>query len=173
MEAFESHYVCNHSDETGRYAYDQQPGVGHWNCSKLLQATLPLLDEVPEKAIEVAYAILERYGPVFVERNLASWRAKLGLREARDTDAELINALVQVLERSRADFTNFFRALAARARPRRGPRRLRPLAGGLSRAPRAGTVRRHRARGAHEPGQPEVRAAQPPGPGRHREGAGR
>jgi uncharacterized protein YdiU (UPF0061 family) len=118
MEAFESHYVCNHSDETGRYAYDQQPGVGHWNCSKLLQATLPLLDEAPEKAIEAAYAILERYGPVFVERNLASWRAKLGLREARDTDAELINALFQVLERSRADFTNFFRALAAPASAR-------------------------------------------------------
>jgi uncharacterized protein YdiU (UPF0061 family) len=112
MEAFDSHYICNHTDETGRYAYDQQPGVGHWNCSRLLQATLPLLDEVPEKAIEIAYSILERYGPVFVAHNLASWRAKLGLREARDADAELINNLFQVLERSRADFTNFFRALA-------------------------------------------------------------
>ena len=112
MEAFESHYVCNHTDETGRYAYDQQPGVGHWNCSRLLQATLPLLDEVPEKAIEIAYAILERYGPVFAAHNLASWRAKLGLREASESDPELINTLLQVLERSRADFTSFFRALA-------------------------------------------------------------
>jgi hypothetical protein len=112
MEQFESHWICNHSDETGRYAYDRQPGVGHWNCSRLLQATLPLLDEAPEKAIDVAYSILERYGPAFVAHNLASWRAKLGLREARETDPELINGLLQVLERSRADFTSFFRALA-------------------------------------------------------------
>ncbi|MGQ0586269.1 MAG: protein adenylyltransferase SelO, partial [Gammaproteobacteria bacterium] len=91
MEEFEAHYICNHTDETGRYAYDQQPGVGHWNCSRLLQATLPLLDPVPEKAIEIAYEILERYGSVFVTEHLRLLRAKLGLLEARDTDAELLN----------------------------------------------------------------------------------
>jgi len=112
MEAFDAHYICNHSDETGRYAYDQQPGIGHWNCSRLLQATLPLLDEVPEKSIEIAYAILDRYGKLFVQENLAQWRAKLGLREARDTDPELINGLLTVLDRSKADFTMVFRALA-------------------------------------------------------------
>jgi uncharacterized protein YdiU (UPF0061 family) len=112
MEQFESHWICNHTDETGRYAYDQQPAVGHWNCSKLLQATLPLLDPEPDKAIEIAYAILERYGPAFVAANLAHWRAKLGLREARDSDPELVNKLLNVLDRSRADFTNVFRALA-------------------------------------------------------------
>jgi uncharacterized protein YdiU (UPF0061 family) len=112
MEQFESHWICNHTDEAGRYAYDQQPAVGHWNCAKLLQATLPLLDAEPEKAIEVAYAILERYGPAFVAENLARWRAKLGLREARDTDPELVNRLLHVLDRSRADFTNVFRLLA-------------------------------------------------------------
>jgi uncharacterized protein YdiU (UPF0061 family) len=118
MEAFESHYICNHTDETGRYAYDQQPAVGHWNCSRLLQATLPLLDPVPEKAIEIAYGILERYGQAFVPENLARWRAKLGLREARDADADLINELLQILDRSRADFPVFFRALAEPAAAR-------------------------------------------------------
>jgi uncharacterized protein YdiU (UPF0061 family) len=113
MEQFESHWICNHSDEAGRYAYDQQPAVGHWNCAKLLQATLPLLDAEPEKAIEVAYGILERYGHAFVAENLARWRAKLGLREPRDTDPALVNALLNVLDRSRADFTTVFRALAA------------------------------------------------------------
>ncbi len=112
MEQFQAHWICNHSDETGRYAYDQQPAVGHWNCSRLLQATLPLLHEQPEQAVEIAYAILDRYGPAFVAENLARWRAKLGLREARDTDPELINALLHILDRSRADFTTVFRALA-------------------------------------------------------------
>jgi len=112
MEQFEAHYICNHSDDSGRYAYDQQPAVGHWNCSRLLQATLPLLDETPEKAVEAAYAILERYGQVFVPENLRLWRAKLGLRTAHDKDPELVNGLLHVLDRSKADFTTVFRALA-------------------------------------------------------------
>jgi len=112
MDAFDAHHVCNHSDEMGRYAYDQQPPVAHWNVSRLLQATLPLLDAEPDKAVATAYALLERFGAVFVEENLKLWRAKLGLRESRDTDPGLINALLNALDRSRADFTRSFRLLA-------------------------------------------------------------
>jgi serine/tyrosine/threonine adenylyltransferase len=113
MEAFDAHHVCNHSDEHGRYAYDQQPAVGHWNCSRLLQATLPLLDPEPERAVQIAYSILERYGAAFVAENLARWRAKLGLREAREGDPQLVNGLLEILHRSRADFPTVFRRLAA------------------------------------------------------------
>ena len=112
MEAFDAGFICNHSDDSGRYAYDQQPAIGHWNCSRLLQATLPLLADKPEQAVEIAYGILERYGPTFVAENLARWRAKLGLREARDTDPELVNELLAILARSKADFTTVFRRLA-------------------------------------------------------------
>jgi hypothetical protein len=112
IDAFDAHYVCNHSDETGRYAYDQQPGIAHWNCSRLLQATLPLLDENPDKAIEVAHGILERFAAVYVPDNLRRWRAKLGLREERETDAALVDALLGILHRSKADFTRTFRLLA-------------------------------------------------------------
>ena len=113
MEAFDAHWICNHSDDNGRYAYDQQPGIAHWNCSRLLQATLPLLDAVPEKAIEIAYEVLDRFGKTFVPENLALWRAKLGLRDAREDDPALVNALLTVLDRSKADFTTVFRLLAA------------------------------------------------------------
>jgi len=118
MEAFDSHYICNHSDETGRYAYDQQPGIGAWNCSRLLQATLPLLSSEPEQAVEVAYEVLERYGKAFVAENVARWRAKLGLRDEHDKDPDLVNGLLTILERSKADFTTVFRALAAPERAR-------------------------------------------------------
>jgi uncharacterized protein YdiU (UPF0061 family) len=112
IDAFEAHHICNHSDEAGRYAYDQQPAVGHWNVSRLLQATLPLLHAEAEKAVELAYSILESYGRAFVEENVKQWRAKLGLRDAQDTDPELVNPLLNLLDRSRADFTNTFRRLA-------------------------------------------------------------
>lgn len=112
LDAFDATHVCNHSDEHGRYAYDQQPAVAHWNCSRLLQATLPLLDADPEKAVEIATEILAGFEPTFIAANLANWHAKLGLREVQDSDAELINQWLQVLHRSKADFTNSFRLLA-------------------------------------------------------------
>jgi serine/tyrosine/threonine adenylyltransferase len=112
LDAFDADFICNHSDEGGRYAYDQQPGIGHWNCSRLLQATLPLLHETPEEAVKIAYAILERYGAVFTEAMRGHWRAKLGLAEARDEDPALINELLAILDRSKADFTTVFRLLA-------------------------------------------------------------
>jgi uncharacterized protein YdiU (UPF0061 family) len=118
MEEFDADWICNHSDESGRYAYDQQPAIGHWNCSRLLQATLPLLAPEPEAAIEVAYGILEAYGQAFVRENVARWRAKLGLREGRDSDPELVNTFLALLDRSKADFTTVFRLLPDPAKAR-------------------------------------------------------
>src|SRR5690348_4030008 len=51
MDGFDAQWICNHTDEGGRYAYDQQPMVGHWNCSRLVQATLPLLATDPDAAV--------------------------------------------------------------------------------------------------------------------------
>ncbi|WP_043114711.1 protein adenylyltransferase SelO [Solimonas soli] len=112
IDAFDAHHICNHSDDGGRYAYDRQPGIGLWNCSRLLQATLPLLHEDENEAVKIAEHLLERYGPAYSERVTALWRAKIGLREAREGDAELINRFLTLLHRGRADFTRSFRLLA-------------------------------------------------------------
>ena len=112
MEGFDAGYICNHSDEGGRYAYDQQPTVGHWNCSRLLQATLPLLSDTPEKAVEIATTILESYAPAYGAAVVKSWRAKLGLVEEHEADPELINRFLSILHRGRSDFTLSFRRLS-------------------------------------------------------------
>ncbi|MGQ0502619.1 MAG: protein adenylyltransferase SelO [Panacagrimonas sp.] len=112
LDGFDSGHICNHSDEAGRYAYDQQPRIGYWNCSRLLQAVLPLLHEVPEQAVEIAQGILARYPEVYAETVLARWRAKLGLREAREGDRELANLFLNILDRGKNDFTRCFRGLA-------------------------------------------------------------
>ncbi|MGH8459980.1 MAG: protein adenylyltransferase SelO [Stenotrophobium sp.] len=112
MDGFDTHHICNHSDESGRYAYDRQPGIGHWNVSRLLQATLPLLSDDPDKSVEIATAILERYAPAYTGSVTGHWRAKLGLREARDEDTELINRFLSILYRGKSDFTRSFRHLS-------------------------------------------------------------
>lgn len=112
MDGFDASHICNHSDEGGRYAYDQQPMIGHWNCSRLLQATLPLLSGNPEEAVSIATALLDRYPALYAGHMLALWRAKFGLREARDGDEELINRFLSLLHRGHDDFTRSFRRLA-------------------------------------------------------------
>ena len=112
LDAFDAHHICNHTDEGGRYAYDRQPEVAHWNCSRLLQACLPLLHEVPEQAVEIAQAILDAFPPTYTEAVTRRWRAKLGLVAEESDDPELINRLLTIMHRSRADFTRSFRMLS-------------------------------------------------------------
>ncbi len=42
-DRFDSDYVCNHSDDSGRYSYAAQPGMCRWNCEKLAEALSPVL----------------------------------------------------------------------------------------------------------------------------------
>jgi uncharacterized protein YdiU (UPF0061 family) len=112
LDAFRQHHICNHSDYEGRYSYASQPLVGQWNCSRLLQATLPLLAETQEAAAAHATAIYERYSPAYSQAAIAHWTAKLGLRETQEGDTELVSRLLTVLHRSKADFTRSFRHLS-------------------------------------------------------------
>ena len=112
MDAFDSGHICNHTDEGGRYAWDKQPIIGHWNCTKLLQATLPLLGETPEAAVAVAQAIVDRYPDIYGEAMTRRWTDKLGLRELREGDSALVDRYLNLLDRSHSDFTRSFRRLA-------------------------------------------------------------
>ncbi len=112
LDAFDASHICNHTDEGGRYAYDRQPSIGHWNVSRLLQATLPLLHAEAEQAVPIAQGILDRFGPAYARAVTAGWRAKLGLLEAQDHDPELINRLLNLMHRGKSDFTRTFRHLS-------------------------------------------------------------
>lgn len=107
IDGFDAHHVCNHSDDTGRYAYSRQPGIGEWNCFALGQAMLPLVGSVEE-----AQAALSPYRRTFADELETRLRAKLGLVEPGRHDRELFDGLFALLHEQRADFTLFFRALA-------------------------------------------------------------
>ncbi|HEX5392532.1 MAG TPA: YdiU family protein [Rhodocyclaceae bacterium] len=112
IDAFQWDHICNHSDEGGRYAYFRQPPIGQWNCARLLEAALPLLAASQEEAVPIAEDIYAKYAPAHREAAARHWADKLGLREVREGDAELIQELLGVMHRSSADFTNTFRNLA-------------------------------------------------------------
>lgn len=113
MEAFRAHHICNHSDYEGRYAYFAQPQIGQWNCARLLEACLPLLDADPQAAQARMQDLYADYGAAYNADILQRWRAKLGLREAHANDTALIQRLLTLMQQARSDFTQVFRALAA------------------------------------------------------------
>ena len=107
MEAFDAGHICNHSDQSGRYAYARQPDVAYWNLYALGQALLPLIAD----PAAVRAAIDETFPATFERAYLDTLRAKLGWQTAHPDDEALIGDLFALLQAQRPDYTLFFRGL--------------------------------------------------------------
>jgi len=112
MDAFHPDRVFSSVDLGGRYAYNQQPRIGHWNLAQLAECLLPLLGESEEVAVAAANEALETYPAAFEAAYHGILRAKLGLAGSRDGDIALAHDLLGEMARQRADFTLGFRRLA-------------------------------------------------------------
>ncbi len=111
LDAFDPGHICNHSDNQGRYAFNQQPDIAHWNLFCLGQALLPLIEDK-----ELALAALASYKRVFSDAYEGLMRAKLGLPNRDDAnlagDKALIDDILQLLAQDRVDYTIFWRRLS-------------------------------------------------------------
>lgn len=107
LDGFDPRHICNHSDTSGRYAFNQQPNVAYWNLFCLAQALLPLIGDQ-----EIAIAALESYKTVFPREFEGRMRAKLGLAEAAEGDRALIEAVLKLLAAEKVDYTIFWRRLS-------------------------------------------------------------
>jgi len=90
MDDFNPAFVPNHSDNQGRYSFQNQLDVGYWN--NVLGAP-----EIYEETMLKTYADL--------------MQAKLGLQETHEGDDKLRRDLFAQMHSNHVDFTNFFRAL--------------------------------------------------------------
>jgi uncharacterized protein YdiU (UPF0061 family) len=112
MDAYHHNQVFSSIDRDGRYAYSNQPSIGLWNLSRLAEALLPLLDENPQAAVNVAHEVLEGYAERYESDWLAGMREKCGLTACRDAKSDeeetLIEGLLDVMANNHADFTLTF-----------------------------------------------------------------
>ena len=106
LDDFDAGYICNHTDQGGRYAYNRQPQVGFENCQYLARALLPVMDE------DSVRRALRRYEITYNERFLQNMRDKLGLAREDDEDLSLIMDTFSMLHEHHVDYTAFFRALS-------------------------------------------------------------
>lgn len=107
MDRFDPDFICNASDNSGRYSYQAQPAICRWNLVKLAEALAP--DLPPDRA----EAVLEEYLDLYNRFYLENMRKKLGLLKKEDPEDEiLITKLLQTMHNTGADFTNTFRSLS-------------------------------------------------------------
>ena len=112
MDYYSPDTVFSSIDRQGRYAYQNQPPIAHWNLARLAETLLPLMDDDTERAIELATEAIN----AFPEKSAAHWfarmRAKIGLSTAEEDDLALINDLLAAMDGQQVDFTMLFRNLA-------------------------------------------------------------
>ncbi|MBO9129149.1 protein adenylyltransferase SelO [Bacillus sp. 165] len=113
--AFMDHYdpatVFSSIDTQGRYSYGNQPYIAGWNLARFAESLLPLLHEDEEQAIKLAQDEISNFITLYQSEWLAGMRAKLGLFNSEEQDKVLIEDLLNMMQKHRADYTNTFRAL--------------------------------------------------------------
>jgi uncharacterized protein YdiU (UPF0061 family) len=164
MDAFDPATVYSSIDENGRYAYANQPVAAEWNLTRLAEALLPLFDDDEERAVALAQESLAAFRQQYSAAWLAGMKAKLGLGSSipDDVASSLIDEVLALLQAGRVDYTSFFRRLGTAARGQGEPvRTLFPEPDAFSGL--GGTLAGTEAGRGHDgPGQPGVRATQPP-----------
>lgn len=115
MDAYDPETVFSSIDHGGRYAYGNQPRIAHWNLARLAEALLPLFGEDAEKAVADANGSLAGFAGQFAAAYHGGLHRKVGLFTDREGDRALVDDLLGVMAKNRADFTLTFRALGEAA----------------------------------------------------------
>lgn len=111
LDGYHPATVFSSIDRTGRYAYEQQPIIGEWNLARFAETLLPLLHEKEDEAVKLATDTLHTYRGFYVKHWLSGMRDKLGLHGVEEDDGQLIDELLSLMEKYKADYTNTFLAL--------------------------------------------------------------
>lgn len=111
MNEYDPKTVFSSIDVQGRYAYQNQPPIGQWNLASFAESLLPLFHENQDHAIEFAQEVLSKFKDLYRHHWLEGMKAKLGIQNDEEQDESLIEDLLRIMEKHRADFTNTFRAL--------------------------------------------------------------
>ena len=113
LDDYQPDKVFSSIDAHGRYAYDQQPGIGLWNLTRFAETLVPLLADEQEPAIERAKESLGRYSGLFQQHYQEGLLRKVGLAERNEANLAIAFDFLDVMAAGRADFTLTFRALSS------------------------------------------------------------
>lgn len=111
MDEFNPDKVFSSIDRQGRYRYNQQPGIGQWNVTRLAQALLPILNIDSDQALVDAQQALDDYAKHYGMAYQRIMSNKLGMGEPQPGDQVLTQQLLAIMAEHQLDFTLCFRYL--------------------------------------------------------------
>ncbi|MGF6833442.1 uncharacterized protein YdiU (UPF0061 family) [Paenarthrobacter sp. TE4293] len=125
MEGFDPGAVYSSIDESGRYAYRNQPLIAEWNLARFAESIAPLIHDDEEQAVALAVEALNGFRQQYSAAWFSGMKAKLGLPESIDDGvaSPLVDELLELVQEARADYTSFFRSLGKAARGQAEPAR--------------------------------------------------
>lgn len=110
MERFRPNWINNHSDYQGRYTYQQQPSIGHWNLWMWLNNLIRLKKDPAEKEQfkEDLAKCLEHFEPTFLEHYTVGLCQKMGLPSFHKDSFDCGMAFLRILQTEQLDYTQSF-----------------------------------------------------------------
>lgn len=106
LDDYDPGYICNHSDHAGRYAFNRQPMIAHWNLACLAQALVPFID------VETLKAEIGEVMPLYQAEYQRLMNARLGWAGEQAEDAALLDELLALMQSSASDYHITLRLLA-------------------------------------------------------------
>ena len=111
MNSYHPGTVFSSIDKDGRYAYGNQPHIGHWNLVVFANSLLPIIDKDTQTATSKAQEVLDAFPKNYEKKYTAMMFSKLGIANHVPEDETLIKEILQLLSKHQVDYTNFFTAL--------------------------------------------------------------
>ena len=108
MDTYDPKTVFSSIDQTGRYAYCNQPMISKWNLSRFAECLIPLIDKNQDEAVKIATEIINSFEKKYEEKWLNMMRDKLGLFGNNEKDKLLILDLLTWMHKNKVDYTNTF-----------------------------------------------------------------
>lgn len=109
MERFRPNWINNHSDYQGRYTYQNQPSIGHWNLWTWLNNLIPLAEpEQKDEFKEELARCLAQFEPIFLEHYGQGLCHKMGLPHFHKDSLDCSFAFLRILQTEQLDYTQSF-----------------------------------------------------------------
>jgi len=115
MDRYHPETVFSSIDRQGRYAYRNQAPIAQWNLARFAETLLPLIDQDKDKSIQLASQSVNGFSDQFQMAWLKGMRQKLGLFDENPSDIDLMNELLILMQKNKADYTLTFRHLSSNA----------------------------------------------------------
>ncbi len=111
MEQFDPRKVFSSIDQSGRYAFENQPAIAQWNLARFAETLLPLMNAEGDELIAQATDAIRRFSDVFAIEQCRLHADKLGLEAQSEQAHDLMQGLEIQMHQGGMDMTAAFDAL--------------------------------------------------------------